>query len=66
MSKQEKSSSDSLFQSMLSVSFIVLKLCHKVDWSWWVVLLPLYASTVLEIIFIIFATIVEVLKNEKR
>lgn len=26
----------------LGLIFIVLKLCDVIDWSWWLVLLPLY------------------------
>lgn len=27
---------------LLLVTFIVLKLCHVIDWSWWWVLAPLW------------------------
>ena len=27
---------------LLGVAFIVLKLCHVIAWSWWLVLLPFY------------------------
>ncbi len=30
------------FLSLLTVLFIGLKLTHFIDWSWWLVLLPLY------------------------
>lgn len=30
------------FAGLLGIVFIVLKLCHVIDWSWWLVLLPLY------------------------
>lgn len=30
------------FLSMLTIAFIVLKLTHVIDWSWWFVLMPLY------------------------
>lgn len=30
------------FGSMLLVAFIVLKLCHVINWSWWWVLCPLW------------------------
>jgi hypothetical protein len=25
---------------LLQIAFIVLKLCHVISWSWWIVLLP--------------------------
>lgn len=39
--KQTNSSSGIGFISLLAISFIVLKLCGIITWSWWVVLLPL-------------------------
>ncbi|HRQ87330.1 MAG TPA: hypothetical protein PLA50_00925 [Bacteroidia bacterium] len=30
------------FLSLLSVAFITLKLCEVIDWSWWLVLAPLW------------------------
>ena len=32
------------FVGLLSIVFIVLKLCHVINWSWWLVLLPLYGG----------------------
>lgn len=39
--KQSNQSSGIGFISLLAISFIVLKLCSIITWSWWVVLLPL-------------------------
>lgn len=39
--KQNNTSSGIGFVSLLAISFIVLKLCSVITWSWWVVLLPL-------------------------
>ena len=30
------------FSILLSILFITLKLTHVINWSWWLVLLPLY------------------------
>lgn len=30
------------FCSLLSIAFIVLKLCNVINWSWWWVLAPLW------------------------
>ena len=35
------------FCEMLGIVFIVLKLVGVIDWSWWLVLLPIYAPIVL-------------------
>lgn len=39
--KQSNQSSGIGFITLLALSFIVLKLCSVITWSWWVVLLPL-------------------------
>lgn len=35
-------SSGVTFTSLLGLTFVVLKLCKVIDWSWWLVLLPFY------------------------
>jgi hypothetical protein len=35
------------FLGLLTVAFIVLKLCNIITWSWWWVLAPLWAPLVL-------------------
>jgi hypothetical protein len=39
--------------SLLSVAFIVLKLCNVIDWSWWWVLAPIWIPIALVIILLI-------------
>lgn len=34
------------FLGLLTLIFIIFKLLHKIDWSWWIVLLPLYGPIV--------------------
>lgn len=36
---------------ILTIVFIVLKLCAVIDWSWWLVLLPLIIELLLVVIF---------------
>lgn len=38
------SSSGIGFLGVLTIVFIVLKLLHKIDWSWWWVLAPIWIS----------------------
>ena len=46
------------FFGMLTVLFIGLKLCNVIDWSWWWVLVPLWAPiTILLIVCIILLII---------
>jgi membrane-bound ClpP family serine protease len=44
------------FLELLGVAFIVLKLMHYIDWSWWLVTLPLYAPflIVLAVFVVVF------------
>ena len=54
MSNKTVSSSSSSagigFSGLLTVAFIVLKLCHVIDWAWVWVLSPLWISFVLGIL----------------
>ena len=40
--------------ALLGIVFIVLKLCHVIDWAWWLVLLPLYVPFVLAVLVLVF------------
>lgn len=56
--KENKSSTvniSGLFSTLLTVAFIVLKLCHVIDWSWWWVLSPLWIPLVIALLIIGFA-----------
>lgn len=46
------------FSGLLTIAFIVLKLCHVIDWSWIWVLSPLWISAGLAIILIVVILIV--------
>ena len=41
------------FTGLLTLAFIVLKLCHVINWSWWWVLSPIWISTILLILFFV-------------
>lgn len=50
------------FFGMLTITFIVLKLCNVIDWSWFWVLSPLYPAIIvlfLAMLFIIIALIIK-------
>lgn len=34
------------FLGLLTVAFVVLKLCHVIEWSWWWVLSPIWISAI--------------------
>lgn len=39
--------------SILLIAFVILKLCHVIDWSWWWVLSPIWIPFILLIVIII-------------
>lgn len=49
---------------LLGVAFIVLKLVGVIDWSWWLVTLPLYGPVILLIIILIIVGLI-VCQNTK-
>jgi hypothetical protein len=51
----EASSGGIGFFGLLGVCFIVLKLVHVINWSWWWVLLPLYGGLALLLAILLFA-----------
>ena len=46
------------FTGLLTIVFIVLKLCHVIEWSWLWVLAPLWISTILGLIIVIIYVII--------
>lgn len=50
------------FSGLLTIAFIVLKLCHVIDWSWWWVLSPLWISVGLIFLLSLIILIVSILK----
>ena len=57
MSKNNNSGTRSgvSFMSLLQLTFIILKLCNVITWSWWLVLIPIWVELVLCIGLIAFA-----------
>lgn len=46
------------FTGLLTIAFIVLKLCGVIDWAWVWVLAPLWISTALAVVLIVLAVVV--------
>ena len=57
--KDNKTSSGISFTSLLLIAFIVLKLCHVIEWSWLWVLSPLWIDIVLIIVAGIIITVLD-------
>ena len=51
-----------MFLSLLTILFIGLKLTNIIDWSWWLVLMPLY---LMPIVAIAMVTVVAAYRNRK-
>lgn len=60
MSQSSNSSSGGIgFAGLLTVAFIVLKLCNVIQWSWLWVLSPIWISALIVVaILIVFAVII--------
>ena len=51
------------FTGLLTIVFIILKLCGIITWSWWWVLSPLWVSAILWVILVIIVLLVGGWKN---
>lgn len=65
MENKNKSASGGIgFTGLLTIAFIVLKLCKVIDWSWWWVLSPLWISIGLVILISVIFIVVTLKKEE--
>lgn len=51
------------FTGLLTIVFIVLKLCGIITWSWWWVLSPLWISAILWVILVVIVLLAGGRKN---
>lgn len=51
--------------TILTIVFVVLKLCGVINWAWVWVLAPLWISVVLTIIFVIIALVIAKVKERR-
>jgi hypothetical protein len=65
MENYTKSSSNGIgFFGLLGVAFIVLKLCEVINWSWWLVTLPLWGGLVLGIVILLVLIIIAIIARK--
>lgn len=57
MSKKSNASGGIGFVGLLTIAFIVLKLCKIISWSWWWVLSPIWIVAILVVVAIILGII---------
>lgn len=55
MSKPGSATSGVGILDVVQIVFIILKLCGVINWSWWVVLLPLWVTVAIGGIVIVWA-----------
>ena len=48
--KESQNRSCGSFASLLTIAFIVLKLCHVIEWSWWWVLSPIWIGAIIVVV----------------
>ena len=46
-----------LFTTLLTIAFIVLKLCHVIEWSWLWVLSPIWIPLALVLVIAVFVAV---------
>lgn len=49
------------FLELLTVAFVILKLCHVIDWSWWWVLAPTWIPLALAAAILIVCGIIKLI-----
>lgn len=67
MDKNKSTSTGIGFTGLLTIAFIVLKLCHIINWSWVWVLSPIWISLGLGIIVLLVIIVIDdVIKTRDR
>lgn len=61
MSKEESKSGGIGFLGLLTIVFIVLKLCKVIAWSWWWVLAPIWIPVAVFLLVVLVLGIVSML-----
>jgi len=51
---------------LIAIIFVVLKLCHIIEWSWLWVLSPMWISLIIDVVIIIVVTIIGIKKIKKK
>lgn len=51
---------------LLLIAFLVLKLTHVIDWSWWWVTAPLWGGTLVALVFLVIHILIDISRRRKR
>lgn len=52
MKDNKANPADGIGLTLLLVAFVVLKLCHVIEWSWWWVLSPMWAPLAIALLVV--------------
>lgn len=55
-----------ILASLLTVAFVVLKLCKVISWSWWWVFSPLWIGFALSIVTVIVIAIILIILSKNK
>lgn len=55
-----------LLTVLLTVAFVVLKLCNVIDWSWWWVISPIWIYAALFILIIVIAAFIAAISDDQE
>lgn len=55
-----------IFAILLTVAFVVLKLCKVISWSWWWVVSPLWIDFAITIVIVIVVAIIYATITHKK
>jgi hypothetical protein len=64
MSKSKTSSNGIGFFGLLGLAFIILKLCHVIDWSWWLVTMPIWGGFAIIILILLFVLLIAIISKD--
>lgn len=67
MSKESSTKTEGIgFFGLLTIAFIVLKLCRVIDWSWWWILSPIWISIGIALVSVFILLIYMIIKNSRE
>lgn len=67
MSKESSTKTEGIgFFGLLTIAFIVLKLCRVIDWSWWWILSPIWISIGIALVSVFIFLIYMIIKNSRE
>lgn len=52
------------FTGLLTITFIVLKLTHVINWSWVWVLSPVWISSIVAVLLVVTIILIKIFKGE--